>query len=101
MIPDRRRYVLFILHSERGSIEEKHLIQAIRRSVLTLFGEAALADSKLYLSKYDSESGRGVLHCALRTLDQVLASVALIAAVDDISVSFQPLRTSGTLKGLD
>jgi RNase P/RNase MRP subunit POP5 len=101
MKQDRRRYVLFHLHSDKGTIGDKKLIQTIRRSLLTLFGELAVADSRLYLSSYDSEEGRGVLQCTQRALYQVLASAALIGSIDGKQVSFQPLRTSGTLRGLN
>ena len=95
----RRRYVRFQLHSEK-TIEEKAFLQEFRKSVLSLYGEIVLADSRLYISEYDAESGIGIVQCALHTLEQILASASLIESINDIEVSFQPLKTSGTIKGL-
>jgi RNase P/RNase MRP subunit POP5 len=95
----RRRYVRFQLYSD-VTIDEKAVLQGLRKSVLSLYGEIILADSRLYISEYDSESGFGIVQCALQTLEQILASAVLIDSINGTSVSFQPLKTSGTIRGL-
>lgn len=96
----RRRYVLFRLHTEEGCVDEKKLVQTFRKSLLSLFGEVALADSRLFLSKFDEATCKGVLQCSLESLEQVLTSAAILSSVDGVRVSFQPLKTSGTIRGL-
>jgi RNase P/RNase MRP subunit POP5 len=100
MKTERKRYVLFKLHSEDGSIDEKKLTLLIRKTLLSLYGEITLADSKFFLNEFNPETGTGIIQCTLPTLQRVIASAALIGQIENIAVSFQPLKTSGTIKGL-
>ncbi|MGY5852014.1 MAG: Rpp14/Pop5 family protein [Candidatus Thorarchaeota archaeon] len=100
MKTERKRYVQFKLHSEGGVIDEKRLTLIIRKTLLSLYGEITLADSKFFLNEFDPDTGVGVIQCTLPTLERVIASAALIDQIDDTAVSFQPLKTSGTIKGL-
>ncbi len=100
MKKNRRRYLLFQLHKENGSIDAKDLSIAIWRSLLSLYGEIQAADSKLYLTKFDEKEGIGILHCNAESLSRVIASAAMIESINDINISFEPKKTSGTIKGL-
>jgi len=97
---DRRRYLLFHLHSEERTVHVKDLSMALWRNLLSLYGEVQAAESKLYLTEYDEKEGIGILHCSADSLSQVITSAALIGAIDGVNVSFEPKRTSGTIKGL-
>jgi len=97
----RKRYLLFKLHQDDTSIEEKQLSMAIWKSLLSLYGEIQAADSKLYLIDYDESSGEGVLQCSLPSLQQVIAASAVIGSINGVAVSFEPKKTSGTIKGLN
>jgi len=96
----RKRYLLFTLHRDGSPIEEKHLSLTIWKSLLSLYGEIQASDSKLYLIDFDESSGEGILQCSLPSLQQVIAAAAVIDSISGISVSFEPKRTSGTIKGL-
>jgi RNase P/RNase MRP subunit POP5 len=96
----RRRYVLFTLHFEGAPVSEKGLVNAIRNNLLSLYGEIAVADSKLFLNEYDEKSGVGILQCSGLMLDSVMAAAALLSFVDKTKVSFEPRKTSGTIKSL-
>jgi RNase P/RNase MRP subunit POP5 len=96
----RRRYLLFILHRDGPPVPEKRLAAEIRKQILSLYGELVVADSKLYLNEYDEQSGIGILQCTENSLKRVIAAAALINVLDSTSVSFEPVRTSGTVKGL-
>ena len=96
----RRRYLLFKLHRDGSPIEEKQLSLTIWKSLLSLYGEIQAADSKLYLIDFDESSGEGILQCSLPSLQQVIAAAAVIGSINGTSVSFEPKRTSGTIKGL-
>ena len=96
----RRRYILFNLHQDGPKIEGKQLSMAIWKSLLSLYGEIQAADSKMYLIEFDESSGEGVLQCSLPSLQQVIAAAAVIGKIHETSVSFEPKKTSGTIKAL-
>ncbi len=100
MRPHRKRHILFMMHRVGPPVGEKQLSQALRRSVLMLYGETAVADSRFFLDKYDEETGIGVLQCTSESLSYVLAAACVISSVGESRVSFDPKRTSGTIKGL-
>ncbi len=101
MKKSRRRYLSFHLHSDGPTIDdEKQISNAIWKNLLSLYGEVKAADSKLYLVSFDQEKGEGVLQCTLSSLEMVITSAVLIGSVGKTLVSFEPKRTSGTIKGL-
>jgi RNase P/RNase MRP subunit POP5 len=97
----RRRYLLFKLHQDGSSIEGKQLSLVIWKSLLSLYGEIQAADSKLYLIDFEESSGEGVLQCSLPSLQKVIAAAAVIGSINGTAVSFEPKKTSGTIKGLN
>ena len=97
----RRRYLLFKLHQEGATIEDKQLSLAIWKSLLSLYGEIQAADSKLYIIDYDESTGEGILQCTLPSLQQVIAAAVVIGEINGTIVSFEPKKTSGTIKGLN
>lgn len=97
----RRRYLAFHLHCVGPTLnDEKQLSNAIWNNLLSLYGEVSAADSKLYLVSFDSDEGEGVLQCTLSSLEKVITSAVLIGSIGKTMVSFEPKRTSGTIKGL-
>ncbi|MFX1482464.1 MAG: Rpp14/Pop5 family protein [Promethearchaeota archaeon] len=97
----RRRYLSFRLHSEEPLCDgEKQLSNAIWKNLLSLYGETNAADSKLYLVSFDCEKGMGILQCMAAHLERVITSAVLIGAIGKSMVSFEPIQTSGTIKGL-
>ncbi len=97
----RRRYVLFRLLSEdNGAIDDKQIADAIRHSLLSLFGEIIVAESRLYVQAFDNNTGFGVLQVSQQALEKTLAAAALIRSIGDVGVIFHPIRTSGTLRAL-
>ena len=97
----RKRYLLFKLHQDGSSIEGKKLSLTIWKSLLSLYGEIQAADSKLYLIDFEESSGEGVLQCSLPSLQQVIAAAVVIGTINGTAVSFEPKKTSGTIKGLN
>ncbi|UCE10562.1 MAG: hypothetical protein JSW61_01150 [Candidatus Thorarchaeota archaeon] len=96
----RRRYVRFRLFQEGKRVNEKQLVTAIRKSMLSLFGEIVVGDSKLFLTDYDTKSGVGILQCSAHILERALAAASVIGTIAGTKVSFHPMKTSGTIKGL-
>ena len=95
-----RRYLSFRLHSDDTSVDAKQLGTAIWKNLLSIYGEVSAADSKLYLVQYDEETGDGILQCTLAALDRVITSAVLIGSIGKSSVSFEPKKTSGTVRSL-
>lgn len=100
MKPRRKRYLKFRLHRDGTPPSGKKVAEEIRKSLLSLYGEIAVADSRLYMSEYDEKSGEGVLQCNADLLERVITSAVLIGSVEETRVSFEPRKTSGTLRGL-
>ncbi len=96
----RKRYLRFILHKNGAEITEKQLSNAIWSSLLSLYGEICTADSKFYLNSYDAKKGTGILQCNAAALEKVIASAVMISSIGNIHVSFEPRKTSGTIRGL-
>jgi len=96
----RKRYLRFCLHREGSPVNDKQLATEIRKNLLSLYGEVVVADSRLYLSDYNEDSGIGILQCNAAVLEQVITSAVLIGSIGKTRVSFEPKKTSGTLKGL-
>ena len=96
----RRRYLSFRLHSESSALDEKQLSTAIWKNLMSLYGEVSAADSKLYLVEFDEKSGEGILQCTANALDKVITSAVLIGSIGKKLVSFEPKKTSGTIKTL-
>jgi len=96
----RKRYLQFTLHRDGAKITEKQFSSAIWSSLLSLYGEVFTADSKFYLNSYDAQKGTGILQCNAAALEKVIASAVMISSIGTTSVSFEPKKVSGTIKGL-
>jgi len=96
----RKRYLRFFLHRDGSPLNGKQVTTEIRRNLLSLYGEVAVADSRLYLSEYDEDSGVGILQCNAAMLEKVITSAVLIESIEKTQVSFEPKKTSGTIKGI-
>ncbi|MFW9846333.1 MAG: Rpp14/Pop5 family protein [Candidatus Thorarchaeota archaeon] len=96
----RKRYLKFRLHRDGAPPTGKKVAEEIWKSLLSLYGEVAVADSRLYMSEYDQKSGVGVLQCSAALLERVITSAVLIDSIEGTRVSFEPKKTSGTLRGL-
>ena len=96
----RKRYLRFTLHRSGAEITEKQFSNAIWSSLLSLHGEICAADSKFYLNSYDVKKGTGILQCNAAALEKVIASAVLMDSIGNTRVSFEPMKTSGTIRGL-
>lgn len=96
----RKRYVRFRLHTDGPPVNEKQLATAVRMSLLSIYGEVEVADSRFFLNEYDEASGHGILQCNAASLDRLITSAVLLSSIDGTYVSFEPKKTSGTIKAL-
>ncbi len=100
MKPNRKRYILFAIHLDGPSITSKQLGEAIWTNLLSLYGEVGIADCKLFINEYDEKTGVGYLQCNASKLEFVITAASLIKTISDTKISFQPTKTSGTIKAL-
>lgn len=100
MKPNRKRYVLFTIHRDGPSFTDKQLAATIWSNLLSLYGEVGIADSKLYINEYDEQTGIGYLQCNASKLEFVITAASLIKIINGTKISFQPTKTSGTIKAL-
>lgn len=96
----RKRYIRFQLVCDGPPLLTKDLAFAIRKMLLSLYGEIVVADSRLFLTKYDEESCEGILECDSRVIDYVMTAMALLYLIDSTKVSVRFIRISGTIKGV-
>ena len=99
MKANRKRYLLFKIHSD-GVLSEKRLSSAIWKNLLSLYGEVAISDCRFYLNQYDDKTGEGVFQSNAAKLGHVITAAVLLDTIDDVLLSFEPKKTSGTIKGL-
>jgi RNase P/RNase MRP subunit POP5 len=69
-------------------------------SLLSIYGEVEVADSRFFLNEYDEKDGVGILQCNAATLDNLITSAVLLSSIDGTNVSFEPKKTSGTIRAL-
>ncbi|MHA2424207.1 MAG: Rpp14/Pop5 family protein [Candidatus Thorarchaeota archaeon] len=100
MKENRKRYILFKIHQEGPAITIKQLSNAIWKNLLSLFGEVTISDARLYVNEFDEKTGTGFLQCNLTHLENVITAAALIESINDTKISFEPKKTSGTIKAL-
>ncbi|MFW9851110.1 MAG: Rpp14/Pop5 family protein [Candidatus Thorarchaeota archaeon] len=100
MKENRKRYLLFKVHLEGPAITIKQLSSAIWRNLHSLFGEVQISDARLYVNEYDEKTGIGYLQCNLTQLENVITAASLIESINSTKISFEPKKTSGTIKAL-
>ncbi len=96
----RKRYVRFRLHMDGPPVTDKQLASALRGSLLSIYGEVEVADSRFFLDEYDEGNGFGILQCNAASLDNLITSAVLMSSINGTSVSFEPKKTSGTIRAL-
>jgi len=96
----RKRYTYFKLHRDGPTIDERQLSSAIWKSMLSLYGEIIVSETRFFLNEYDIERGTGYFQCNANLLQEVVSAAVLIGSIEKTYVSLEPLKTSGTIKAL-
>ena len=100
MKQNRKRYIHFRLHQDGPNVTDRQLSNAIWKSMLSLFGEITVADARFFLNDFNEADGTGYLQCNAALAHQLIVSAALIDSIEKTRVSFEPKKTSGTIKSL-
>lgn len=91
---------MFELISER-EIDKWALLNEIRDSIFSLYGDVGASESKIRLIKYTKREGtdRGILRCVHYKVEEVRAALACIHSANGARLSIRVIGTSGTIKG--
>ena len=100
MKSNRKRYIYFRLHQEGPPLTDRQLSNAIWQSMHSLFGELVVADARFFLNEYNEQEGIGYFQCNADRVHNVIAAAALLESIDTTRISFQPTKSSGTIKAL-
>ncbi len=95
----RRRYLLFSVTIE-SPIVEKAIWEAIRDSILTLYGSKGLSLIDPNLIEYNEAAKSGIIRCTHETERFLRASLASIVEVSGVPTAIRVQRVSGTIKTL-
>lgn len=96
---EKRRYLALQLVCQQN-IEEFTVFNAVKNSVLKLFGEYGASKANLKQIKYYPEKKQLIIRCSHLMLDRVRAAIATIIEINGINVVVHVLAVSGTLKSL-
>jgi RNase P/RNase MRP subunit POP5 len=95
---EKRRYLALQVSSEQV-LENLTVFNAVKDSVLRLFGEYGASKANLKQIKFFPEKNL-VIRCSHLMLEQVRAAVATIVEINKIPVAVNVSAVSGTLKSL-
>ena len=96
---EKRRYLALKVFSEQ-IVEEFTVFNAVKDSVLGLFGEYGASKTSLKQVKYFPEKNQVILRCSHVMLEQVRAAIAAIIEINGKSAAVHVVAVSGTLKAL-
>lgn len=97
---ERKRYLVFEVISER-EINKRELLEEIRNSIYSLYGDVGASESRIWLIGYEKKKdmGVGILRCAHDKVEEVRAALACIHTVNEARIGIRVIRISGTIKG--
>jgi len=89
------RYIFFELLSERA-VGEQDVVKAVINSILRLLGELGASKTNIWLIEYNT--GKGILRCSHKALQNVVAAITTITRIGESTAAFNVLGVSGTIK---
>lgn len=96
---EKRRYLALHVVSEQA-LEKFTVFNAVKASVLGLFGEYGASKANLKQVTFFPEKNQVVIRCSHLMLEQVRAAVATIVEINKTPAAVNVLAVSGTLKSL-
>ncbi len=103
-MPIRResfRYLLLkIIPKDNIELDKEKLHSALLNSILTLFGEMGLVESKFKLLIFAQEKNLAIARCAKNFLNNFRAAIALITNLNSEPALIFIVRVSGTIKSI-
>ena len=101
-LKEKKRYLLFKVHSKGLLGDFKSINNEIHHSCLSFMGQKGTAQAGLWVlpDKYDQDTQTGILRTGNKFVHDVKTSLSLIKKINSEDVVFQTLLVSGTLKKL-
>ncbi|MDG6222475.1 MAG: hypothetical protein IAX21_00210 [Candidatus Bathyarchaeota archaeon] len=96
---EKRRYLALQVSSDQN-FEEFTVFNAVKNSVLRLFGEYGSSKANLKQLKYFPGKNQIIIRCSHTMLEQVRAAVATIIEINGKTAAVHVKAVSGTLKSL-
>ena len=93
----RRRYVVFQVLSEQIP-DGRTVLEAIRDSIGTLFGEVGVSQVHFTPISYDETKGIGIIRCDHENAQGLRAAIAFVDHIGSRRASILVKGVSGTLK---
>jgi len=96
------RYLLIkiLLPKENFELKKESLQSALTNSILTLFGEVGLTESKFKLLMFDQEKKIAIVKCSKNFLNNFRAATALIKEINNTPILLFIAKASGTIKSV-
>ena len=95
----RKRYIAFKVLDEEPHTK-RAIFDAIIKSTLTLRTNHYPDKINLRLLEYDPQSGRGIMVCGHKMVDQVRQSISTMIKIADKPVAIRVMGVSGTIRRL-
>lgn|GEM_PF-1887202 len=98
MVREKIRWVLFEVIGD--SLEEKELIQSIRRTLFELFGTFGASKVFFRIVEYDQDKGLGILRTNLEGLSLLRIAFFFLRKIGSKRILINDLLVSGTIAAL-
>jgi len=96
---ERERYIVFYVIAENNKkFSQKEILNAIFNTAISLLGEIKISDASLYLIEWNENTNFGILKTTNKFKDEIIFALSLISKINDCNVSFNTMRTCGTIK---
>ncbi|MEM2356995.1 MAG: Rpp14/Pop5 family protein [Candidatus Bathyarchaeia archaeon] len=92
--------MLKVIYRNNIELTKEKLQSMLLNSILTLFGEIGLVESKFKLVIFNQEKNLAIVKCAKNFLNNFRAATALINNLNGVEASIFIVKVSGTIKGV-
>ncbi len=93
---EKKRYLL-VSFKAAAPLTKAEASRLVSQSVIECVGELGASKAKAFLKEYDEEKQSGVVKCQTRTLDEVIASLALKTVRDGGPIAIRVSKISGAI----
>ena len=93
----RKRYIVYRIISEKA-LSYSDVEKMFKAAIRGLYGEAGLAESRIYLAFHEPSSNTGVVRISADWRDRAIIAISLIRQWEGRKLLVVPLRTTGSIK---
>jgi RNase P/RNase MRP subunit POP5 len=92
---EKKRYVIVAVESEE-KLNEQNAKRLLSQAVLEILGEAGAGDASFAFKEFDSEKQEAVIKCSTKSLERVIAALALKRFFEGKNVALRVLEVKGS-----